>query len=201
MADRRRPFRDTVLIAMACLVAAGCATSAPGEPLAPAASSTTDRNGAPGVSNPLVATRFIAQPCTVLTTAQLASLDLGAGTPDTGSSTAKYSGPACTWKNDLKGTHVSMGFLIENKNGLADIYRGHADGQFQAYWEETSVDGYPGVFAGDTDYRKNGGCILVNGFSDSLAVLFDHQDRTGEQSCERVKQIVSMVIQTVRAGG
>lgn len=204
MADRTACRNSLVLVTLV-LVAAGCSTRQPGEAIARTPpSSSAGRYGAPKVANPLDATAFLAKPCTALTPAQLASLGLpGPGTPDTNSPVAGSTGPSCGWKDSSQGKYTEVAFITGNQNGLADIYRGRSTGQFDGYWVETMVEGYPGVFKGfaGPDPRKDGSCELDVGISDTLEFLVVEQDRLAEKSCDRASLIASMVITTVRAGG
>jgi hypothetical protein len=204
MADHISSLIRTVLTVLALSLLTACTDRVQGTPLAGSAaptSSTPDRNGAPVVSSPIDASRFVAQPCAALTSAQLQTLNLpGPGVPDTNSSVANYSGPSCSWRNSEALSSAGVSFLTGTKNGLADIYRGHAQGQFPGYWVETTVDDYPGVFAGLVDARKDGTCELGVGISDTLVVLVDRHDQTGEKSCDQAKVAASMALKTIRGG-
>lgn len=202
MADR---MRSATAILTLLFLATGCADkqsgSAQAQP-APPVSTTLDRHGAPAVRQPLDVTRFLTDPCATLTPAQLAQLDLPApGKPDTDSDLAKRVGPSCSWRNSTAASGVAVSYTTANKNGLADLYRGHSEGQFDGYWIPTTVDGYPAVFKDGLDNRKTGNCSLSLGVSDSLALLIDEQDRLGEKSCDRAALIGSMVVATLRGGG
>lgn len=170
---RPRTTTATAIFALAALLAA-CTSSTTGTPSVvpgpttssgPGASSSggpgeNDTFGAPRVSVPLDAGRFLSQPCSVLTTAQLSRFNISKpGEPDTDSQVAKASGPGCSWKADgepFRG--LDMSFLTGNKKGLSDIYRGQKENDQFAYFEETTVDGYPAVFADGTDARSQGSC-------------------------------------------
>lgn len=160
--------------------------------------------GAPKVSTPLDASRFLSQPCAVLTPAQLQSLALPAqGKPDTDSQVAKTAGPRCFWiNNDTPPTAIGVGFLTGNKRGLSDTYRGHEQGNFPGYFEPTEVDGYPAVFNDLSDGRAGGDCTITVGVSDTLALRASHQGSrfTGPAACDRAKQAAALVIQTLRGG-
>src|ERR1700754_49397 len=79
-------------------------------------SSTAANNAAPAVTNPLQATQYLTEPCTVLTATQLQSLNMPTtGEADVDSSTAKISGPFCTWITPgAQGSTVGVGFLTGN---------------------------------------------------------------------------------------
>jgi hypothetical protein len=136
-----------------------------------------------------------------LTPAQLTNLSIpGPGVPDIDSHTAVYSGPSCSWRDSEALVSVDISFITANKNGLADIYQGHDQGQFPGYWIDTTVDGYPGVFSSLTDGRQVGICELSVGITDALTILVLRQDRTGEKSCDQAKVAASMALETMRGG-
>jgi uncharacterized protein DUF3558 len=205
MADRMARESRTVLALLTfSLLTAACANQQPGMPQAQevsSASAAVDRHGAPPVTDPIDATRFLTQPCTALTNVQLQSLNLpGPGVPDLDSHTANYAGPSCSWRNSETQSSVGVSFMTGNKNGLADLYRGRAEGKLPGYWVETTVDGYPGVFASLVDSRKNGICALSVGISDSLQILVDQQDLTGEKSCDQATVTASLALKTMQGG-
>jgi hypothetical protein len=174
-------------------------TDTPSEPTSPPPSST---GGAPQVSDPLDATKFIPQPCTALSAASLQTLNTTKpGEPDTESPIAKSSGPSCKWtSNDTPDSRVfSVGFITGNKNGLSDTYRG-GKRAFPGYFEPTDVDGYPAVFNGLTDDRSSGACNITVGISSTLAFRSGMQaDKgVGTQACDLAKQVASSVLKTLK---
>jgi hypothetical protein len=166
--------------------------------------STPKDYGAPKVVTPLDASKFLSQPCAVLTPAQLQSLALPAqGKPDTDSQVAKSAGPSCLWiNNDSPFTAIDVGFLTGNKHGLSDTYRGHEQGQFPGYFEPTEVDVHPAVFNDLSDGRAGGACTITVGVSDTLTLRASHQGSrfVGPAACDRAKQAAVLVIQTLRGG-
>lgn len=184
-------------------VASGCTITKVGMPVGAfnvkAPKPENDDYGAPRVAAPLDATPFLTKPCTVLTPPQLQVLDLPAGTSDTDSSLAKSSGPGCFWTNSDSRSTVGFGFMTGNKNGLSDTYRGRD--RFRGYFTPTDVDGYPAVFNDVGDYRADGTCGMTTGISDTLTFIVSERGRLGVKSCDRVRQIASMVIKTVKSGG
>jgi hypothetical protein len=199
------------------LAVAGCTDSRAGTPVSDgtttiadptgstAPSSTpgsTERYGAPPVATSLNATKFLSQPCAALTSPQLQILNLPAqGKSDTDSAVARNAGPSCKWSNIDTSTGIDVQFVTGNKNGLADVYRTHEEGKWKAYWEETSVAGYPGVFADVTDLRPRGSCNLFVGISDTLAFGIGTTGRLKEQSCDLAKQVAAAVVETLKRGG
>lgn len=169
----------------------------------PGRSSTAPSNtgGAPRVTNPVEATKFLAQPCAALSTSALQAMKIGKpGAPDTESAVAKSSGPFCIWHSDESSSKTySVGFLTGNKNGLSDTYRGGKKA-FPGYFEPAEVDGYPAVFNDLVDDRSDGSCNVTVGISDAMAFRVGVQadKATGTKSCDIVKQTASSVITTLK---
>jgi hypothetical protein len=83
---------------------------------------------------------------------------------------------------------------------LSDTYRGRD--RFKGYFEPTDVDGYPAVFNDPSDFRGSGSCNITVGISNTLAFQLSADDgKLGTKSCDRAKQVASMVIQTIKSGG
>jgi Protein of unknown function (DUF3558) len=214
---RPRTTTAAAIFALAALLTA-CTTSTTGTPsVAPGPTTSSghgasssggpggnDTFGAPRVSVPLDAGRFLSQPCSVLSTAQLSRFNISKpGEPDTDSQVAKASGPGCSWKADgepFRGLDVS--FLTGNKKGLSDIYRGQKQNDQFAYFEETTVDGYPAVFADGTDGRSQGSCDIKVGISDALAFRAGELSggSRGPASCDGAKELAAAVIATLKGG-
>jgi hypothetical protein len=208
---RLRMVRIAVCVLLIAVVATGCMSQQNGSPTAEpdstgtgASASTAPTNGgtygAPRVSNPLDATKFLSQPCAVLTKVQLESFGVSQpGEPDTDSDIAKVSGPGCLWhaRPEVSST-IGMSFLTGNKNGLSDTYRGRDRFEF---FEETAVSGYPAVFNDLSDGRPHGDCNITVGISDTLAFRArEDGDLVGQAVCDRAKQVAAAVIATLKAG-
>lgn len=205
---RIQMVRATVAVVLAAGVATGCTSkqngSATAEPDPTGTSSSVPTNedtyGAPRVTQPLDATKFLSQPCAVLTQAQLDSFGVSRpGEPDTDSEIAKVSGPGCLWhaRPEVNST-IDMSFVTGNKKGLSDIYRGRSRFKF---FEETTVDGYPAVFNDPSDGRPHGDCNITVGISDTLAFRAREEGGlVGQAVCDRAKQVAAAVIATLKAG-
>jgi hypothetical protein len=173
--------------------------------MAPSETTTTSSadpsDGVPGVADPLDATGFFAEPCTVLSQVQLATFDVSRpGVPATTGAVAEYAGPFCSWHaaTELAST-IGVGFITGNKNGLSDIYRGRD--RF-GYFIPTSVDGYPAVFADLSDGREAGRCSVAVGVSETQMIRASEQGRLDAQgSCDRAKQVAAAALATLKAGG
>jgi hypothetical protein len=206
MVDRNCAFRAKRLAACCALalLATGCGSHVEGTPLPPtdvSSSTTPPRHGAPQVANSVDVSRFLPQPCAALTAAQLQALTLDSpGRPDTTGALAEYAGPGCTWDNKDVSVSVMFSFMTGNKNGLADIYRGHEQGQFPGYFDVTTVDGFPAVFTSGVDGRAKGFCSLHTGISDTLEILVDESTRAGKDACAGAWQTTSLILKTLRGG-
>jgi Protein of unknown function (DUF3558) len=198
--------RETLVRAVLGIVliaTSGCSDTQAGTP-APAPSTTSTANpnasgnrGAPRVTSPLDATRFLAKPCDVLTPAQLETLGLPlSGKADVDSAFASFAGPGCQWLNSDRPTAVGVALRSTNKNGLSDTYS-VPERWAKGYFIPTEVDGYPAVFNDSGDYRGQGTCQITVGITDTLAFSVEEQGRLKEKSCDRAKQVASMVIQTI----
>ena len=212
---RDRPV-VALLGAVVLVATAGCAGTSNGAPIAatstvgtstePGQSTTAgspDRHGAPRVDNPLDATPYLTQPCAAISPRLRQSLTIpGDGEADTSSAIGSRA-PSCVWSEPINvgnGETVSVAFLKANKNGLVDLYRGN-DSRPEAYWEETTVQGYPGVFHAGVDSRSAGQCTFAVGLDDALAMSIYETGKLGVGSCERVKQVAAAVIQTLKGQG
>lgn len=174
-------------------------TSAPPETTTTPSEDPTD--GAPRVTDPLDATRFFTEPCTVLSQAQLATFEVSRpGIPTTTGAVAEYSGPYCSWHAATElASMIGVGFLTGNENGLSDTYRGRD--QFD-YFIPTTVDGYPAVFVDGSDLRDSGSCNITVGISDTLAFNAAEQGRLDAQgSCDRARQVAVAALATLKGAG
>lgn len=213
---RARIVKPAAEFLVLAVVAAGCTSERNGNPVvepgtttngspgttnpSTSVSPTEDQtSGAPRVSDPLDASKFLTQPCAVLTQAQLTVFSVSRpGKPDTEGAVAKNAGPGCVWHTGAPlDSTISIGFMTGNKKGLSDTYRGRS--RFE-YFEETTVDGYPSVFNDIVEGRPSGQCNLVVGISDTLTFLAREEGRlVGQAVCDRAKQVAAAVIATLKA--
>ncbi|WP_233160234.1 DUF3558 domain-containing protein [Actinophytocola xanthii] len=187
---------------------AACTTTAGGTPTsvttsdAPtsATSGEAPGEGAPPVENPLDAGIFIEQPCTTLTQDQLSTLGVSRpGVPTTSGAVAERAGPYCTWLISEQGGAIGIGFITGNKNGLSDNYRAREE---FAYFEPTTVEGYPAVFSDRSDLRDSGSCSLFVGIADTLTILATETGQLDAQgACDRAKQVAAAAVTTMGGGG
>ncbi|KAA9166660.1 DUF3558 domain-containing protein [Amycolatopsis acidicola] len=138
-----------------------------------AAGSSSAAQLAPSVPSPLPVDSLTANPCTALSADQVTQQGLtGAG--EQGSS---QTGPDCKWKSSTSQLNVVyISPITGNKNGLSDTYA--LKSKF-AYFEPTTVSGYPAVYAEADDSRSIGDCSLWVGVTDQLAVSVSAQIGSG----------------------
>lgn len=209
----------TYVVGTACAAAvglAGCTTSAVGTPTpapggseSPAPTSTESSEssvpssepetyGAPRVEDPVDASRFLTDPCSVLTPAQLTGF--GVSTPgrgDTEGPIATTVGPLCGWTADTEiPSTIGVAWQSGNENGLSDLYRTR---DRYEYFEETTVEGYPAVFNDSIDSRDEGDCTISVGLSDALTFTageIGRLDAVG--ACARAEQVAAAAVVTMR---
>lgn len=180
---------------------AGCtSTSGTGSTPTPAtsttqnlpASTTGSAPKAPAVAHPLDTTKIMSQPCTALTSSDVSGLNIvnGSGKPD-----SDNNGSQCSWAGDSGGT-VSIGWVTTNKNGLSDLY---AKSSTMAYWQPTTVSGYPAAY-GDalSDGRAQGDCVINTAVSDELYFIAQvDTPQNASQSCTLAEQAAGDVIRNL----
>lgn len=158
-----------------------------------------DDHGAPKVENPLEAETQLAEPCKALTAQQQAALGIDDARP-ADKADFETLGPYCSWNDDKSGRVTYLvGFLTPNENGMADIYRGEKQNEWE-YFEPTTVDGYPAVFADSRDRRDRGVCNLFVGIQETL--VFNTQiEFAGDKACDMAQEVAGEVIKTLKSGG
>jgi hypothetical protein len=165
-------------------------TIGPATTAAPSSSSSVGE--APQVPSPLPVDALTANPCSALSSSQVSDLGLtGSGTTRQG-----QTGPDCQWRSATVYENVlSISPMLPNKNGLSDIYAGKAN---DAYFEPTTIDGYPAVYASSADLRSSGNCSLWVGVTDQLAVSVIAQIASGvnkSNPCPVTGRVATAMIQ------
>ncbi|RJQ70997.1 DUF3558 domain-containing protein [Pseudonocardiaceae bacterium YIM PH 21723] len=157
---RTRNF--ALVLAATALVIAGCNGSSESSTSssAPAPSSSS---GAPKVEKPIDTAKFQADPCSLLTEAQIQAL----GTTDKKVTTAAL-GPACRWTSGSKGLYYGATFVTANKDGLSSLY-GQKD-TLKLFRPVAAIQGHPALIYGQTDGTANGACTLAIGLTDQLTI-------------------------------
>lgn len=106
----------------------------------------------------------------------------------------------CEWDDHSVGTtgaQVGVALLTQVSHGLTDIYKSKNQA---AYWQPTTVEGYPGVLNEKPDERADGTCFLDLGLTDSDAALLDYQGDPGSQPCDKVQAVAGLVVQALKGG-
>ncbi|WP_285486012.1 DUF3558 domain-containing protein [Amycolatopsis taiwanensis] len=196
---------------MAMLAVAGCTqTSGGGTPSpssgAPATGNTASSarpstaggaNTAPAITNPLDVSKFMADPCLSITSAQAAKLTISSQ----GQRLNVDIGEACDWKY---GTNlefdVGVSYIIpEGGNGLQNLYNQKAAGQYdQGYFEPTTIDGYPAVYEEGSDNRPKGQCSLSVGINEQTFITV--LNNGSGNVCGGTEKIASAVVETIKRG-
>lgn len=202
------PRTTRLVAALVAIVAAisACTTTAGGTPhpatdgagtsssaTTTSETTTSTKSEAPRVTNPLDASAFVAAPCSSLTPTQLNSFEVN---PPGDLRKGEGINPGCGWHGSLAS--ISVGWIVLNEGGLSDTYRGR---ELEAYFIETTVDGYPAVFVDRTDGRSSGRCGIVVGVSETLTFYaVDNSHLDADAACARAEQIAAATIATVKAG-
>jgi hypothetical protein len=184
------------VVAVAVLLA-GCNATTTGAPAPTTRTSTptaTGSGGAPKVAKPLNGSGPAATPCSSLTQSQLT--DLGITTVQ--GHDASITGVAiCSWTDDTTGDGIGISWQTRLGDGLATLYSERAQ---QGYWQPTTVDAYPAVFADLADLRSQGDCSLDVGVSDQLSFTSKYtstRPEIGSKSCQLAQQAAADVIKNL----
>nr|WP_245992868.1 DUF3558 domain-containing protein [Prauserella muralis] len=193
---------------------ASCSATEPGSALprsgASAPPSSTGVPGGPGVpavSEPLDPSPYLDDPCKLAEPAALAELGYGEpGTKRTEETTDEtlQGGPSCGWFSDgAEGISVVIQTVNRERGtgGLGGVYESYKDGQ-RAYWEPTTVNGYPAAYTDKQDFRDQGECGIVVGIQDDLsfAVGTDGYVSDPERACADAQALAGVVIETLKGG-
>jgi hypothetical protein len=170
------------------------------QPLSSASASAPPASGSadPGlkVSDPLNTQALEANPCTVITSSQVSTFGLSAGTSRQGS-----TGLDCYWTlTAAPHDRLDIAPITVNKTGINGVYANKF--KFE-YFEPAQVSGYPAVYADQADQRSIGYCGLWVGLTDQLAVSVGTQLLTSvdkAKSCDIAKTFAEAMIQTMKAG-
>ncbi|MGQ0838637.1 DUF3558 domain-containing protein [Actinokineospora sp.] len=157
--------------------------------------------GAPRVRKPLDSAPFQAEPCSVLTPAQLASMSVGG--PGKARSRGP-SGPVCDWDDNT--THIGVGgaFVIKNPQGLDTLYAQEGKGFLQLFEPLPEIEGHPAVVYGLRDGRGGGTCSVAVGLTDeltySVAVTLGFQHPTRSDPCPVARRAAELAMATMTGG-
>lgn len=182
----------------ACSGGSGGAGSIPPATSASSSAAAASSGGqlAPPVPAPLPTDTLLANPCGALSPDQAAQIGLtGAGKAD-----QDEAGPRCQWKSatsTLNAVYISP--VPANANGLSDIYANKAKDQ---YFQPTTIDGYPAVYADVQDTRSIGDCSLWVGVTDQLAVSVSTQIGEGPNKsnpCPVIQRVATAMVQHLQS--
>jgi hypothetical protein len=197
-----------IALSVAAIALTGCTTTeagsaipAPNPPEPPAASSTEAAPTAPTVAEPLDASKYLADPCAILTPAQLASYGMTRSEdPNTPSTSTDFSLPTCLWYGSAQSFNVGVSWLTSNKNGLADTYDIQESDTWE-YFEAIEVEDYPAVFNYFSEDPQYGNCHVTVGVSDRLVFTVNIQGQgniDAQTGCDLVIRVATAVIQMLK---
>jgi Protein of unknown function (DUF3558) len=157
-----------------------------------AASSNSATGDAPRVPVALPVADLTSNPCSALSSDQVTQIGL-TGSADL---TQGQTGPNCRWRSATVSENlVNISPMIVNKNGLSDIYANKAK---NAYFEPTTINGYPAVYTDLADLRSTGDCALWVGVTDQLAVSVSAQISFGVNKstpCPVAQRVATAMVQ------
>ncbi len=194
-----------IALSVAAIALTGCTTTEAGtaipaqNPPEPPATSSTE--AAPTVADPLDASKYLTDPCAILTPAQLASYGMTRSEdPNTPSTSTDFSQPGCLWYGSAQSFNVGVGWLTSNENGLADTYDLQESDTWD-YFEAIEVEDYPAVFNYFSDDPRHGNCHVTVGISDRLvftANIHGQGNIDAQTGCDLVIRVATAVIQMLK---
>lgn len=177
---------------------AGTARPATDAPVTTTTPSETRPAGAPNVTEPLDISRFVGDPCLVLTASQAQQL----GLPQTGVLRDGALGKACRWSNRQTFLSISINMLNEDPAGLSAFYRANEAGKWAYFEPVPSVEGYPAVAYDALDSRADGKCAVVVGTANELAfdtaIQVADADIGKTDPCEAAIAAVALMMRTMK---
>lgn len=197
--------RRVVALAVAGLALASCATTEAGTatPVESAAGEV------PRVSEPLDATPFLDDPCSLVPDDAL--IELGdyespkPMLPET-DSVSKLTGPGCSWRSD-SASSLLVGVQTENTKrgtgGMQGIYDAYHVRHWYSYYEPTEVAGYPAAYSDGADLRESGETALRVGITDDLTFSVNIGplgEGKRQEAEDGARTIAEAVIKTLKAG-
>ncbi|EHY88751.1 DUF3558 domain-containing protein [Saccharomonospora azurea] len=119
--------------------------------------------------------------------------------------TADVTGPYCGWsgKGDSRGLTVSIqsGNARRGAGGLVHLRRMYDEGRY-AYWEDTSIGGYPAAYLDLADRRSAGGCGVAVAVADdmSFSVAVDAYADQPTEACSAAARFAEDVLGNLERG-
>ncbi|WP_406640629.1 DUF3558 domain-containing protein [Amycolatopsis sp. WGS_07] len=183
------------------LLAVTACSSTPGTPVpatpGPSSAPTSTSRSVPKVSNPLDATKYEQNPCSLLSQAQATEVIKAVRNRQGQGLVA----PICSWY-DADNNRVGLG-LLPGQGGLAGAYT-NSDSESGYFEVAPDVNGYPAVFAGTTDDRKRGGCQVAVGIKDDETFTASVALRTTSplynDPCSLAVKTAAAAVTTIKAG-
>lgn len=196
----------TIVVGTAALaLLAGCNPSGGGTTDTPtnAPQPTSDSNsaGAPKIQNPLDVKAAEADPCGVVTSAQLQAFGLPGVA---GRVNSNELGPACMWLGASTPAKMAPGiaFLPDDTN-LSTILP-NKDTTYEKFEQLPDIQGYPSYMALVSDQRSGGNCSVLTGVSDTKAILVTFQSDKGSpryaDPCAAATEFATLAVTTIKAG-
>ena len=155
---------------------------------------------APKVSQPLNVSRYLQNPCELLSSAQLASIGFTSTTAPS-SQGSDAGGSQCAWNDDNTSSHIDVVWQAAYTNGLSDLY---ARKSSQKYFQPIQIEGYPAVLASEFDDRSDGECLANVGPTDTNMFFVRYHsfnEPQKSQACDLAQKTAGLVIDTMKNGG
>lgn len=194
-----------VVLSGTALFVAGCASATPGTAEPATSGHSGDRHtpdtgndyGAPRVARSLDTTKWQANPCTALTTAQLATLGVG----QAGTLTPDPSGGVCDWSPQLD-VHYGLGFNTQfqpgEAKGLGNDYE-FARGTLRRL---PDIEGQPAIT--QPSQNTDGNCTIYIGATDDIDYVTTVIISAGlphyDDPCSVAEQLATDATTTMRTG-
>ena len=190
------------MTALALLAGCGTGGGTTGTPTtATQPTSAGNSDGPPKIQNPLDVKAFEADPCSMVTPAQVEAF----GLPGVAGKVNTLSpGAACSWLGNSTPARMSPGAaILPDGTNLASIYP-NRDTAYRAFEPQPAIQGYPAFIALVADSRKEGNCSLLVGVSDEKALSVTFQSDEGSPKyadpCGAATEFANLVITTIKAG-
>ncbi len=203
----------TVSLLTLGVVLSGCSNSENGTPeasdgTAANAGSSQDsklpHSGAPAVTDPIDTAKWEAEPCSVVTDKQLATLGLKNvdAEPDDA-----IAGPKCNWYPEgrglLGGTFITASPTSDSPEGLSTVYANNEAYDYEVWQELDPVQGHPIVAATEVDDRSKGYCAVAVGIRDDLVYdvsVTDPEKNVGKDPCVTAAKLAKLAVETMKGG-
>lgn len=141
-------------------------------------------------------------PCKVLTTTQVAQLNLA---PD-GRATDGQAGPFCRWKNADAGSSASINFPTKvNFEGLSQVYQlNKVEKNAEFFYPMRPIRGFPVVASSTADARDLGSCPVQVGLTDRDVMYVDvtvsREKRGRLEPCATARTVAGLMLDTMKSG-